>query len=332
MILAGDIGGTKTVLGLFYTDRDNAAGVLHETRFESAGYSSLEAIIAEFLRHTKATPTAASFGVAGPVRDQRAQITNLPWEISAKAIRSSFGIPEVFLLNDLEAIATAIPYLGQDDFDTLNTGVAVSHGNIAVIAPGTGLGTAFLVWTGRNYKACASEGGHASFSPRTLQEVELLKYLKQRYDHVSFERLCSGSHLPNIYEYFRDRRLFVEPQWLHDELDRADDRTPVIVRAALENKADICEATLDLFVSVLGTVVGNLAVTLLPTGGIYLAGGIPSHIFRRLRQPDFLNAVTEKGRFSELCSNMPIHIIRDPGVALRGAAWFGLQAMTRSSG
>jgi glucokinase len=331
MILAGDIGGTKTVLGLFYTDRDVAAGVLHETRFESAGYSSLEAIIAEFLRDTKATPTAASFGVAGPVRDQRAQITNLPWEISAEVIRSSFGIPEVFLLNDLESIATAIPHLDKDDFDTLNTGVAVPHGNIAVIAPGTGLGTAFLVWTGHNYKACASEGGHASFSPRTLQEMELLKYLKKRYEHVSFERICSGSHLPNIYDFFMARRTHMEPKWLREALARAADRTPVIVQAALEKKADICEATLDLFVSVLGTVVGNLAVTLLPTGGIYLAGGIPSHIFSRLQQADFLSAVSEKGRFSELCSKIPIHIIRNPGVALRGAAWFGLQAMTRSA-
>lgn len=331
MMLAGDIGGTKTVLGLFDVDQDVSAGARHATRFESADYNSLEAIITEFLHKTKAKPKAASFGVAGPISGQRAQITNLPWEISAGAIRTAFGIPEVFLLNDLEAIATAIPHLDKDDLDELNPGVAVPHGNIAAIAPGTGLGVAFLIWTGHSYKACASEGGHVSFSPRTLQEVELLKYLKQRYDHVSFERICSGSHLPNIYDFFKDRKAYAEPKWLQEALSRADDRTPVIVRAALEHTADICEATLDLFISVLGTVVGNLAVTLLPTGGIYLAGGIPAHIFNRLQQPDFLSAVAEKGRFSKLCSNMPIHIIRDPGVALRGAAWFGIQALTRSS-
>lgn len=327
MILVGDIGGTKTVLALYSKKQGVAGGALHETRFESGKYSSLEAIIVEFLRETKAKPIAASFGVAGPVKEQHAQITNLPWSISADSISSSFEIPQVFLLNDLESIAMAVPHLGKGDLSTLNPGTADLHGNMAVIAPGTGLGTAFLVWTGERYKACASEGGHTSFSPRNLQEMELLKFLQRRYGHVSFERICSGSHLPNIYEFLLDRGSYLEPDWLQHELQHAADRTPIIVQTALEHKADICEATLDIFVHILGTIIGNMAVTLLPTGGIYLGGGIPPRILERLQQPDFLSAIADKGRFSGLCSSMAVHVIRDPKAALHGAAWYGLAAL-----
>ena len=332
MMLAGDIGATKTVLALLTAEAGVAGEMLCETRFESGRYSSLEAIIVEFLRETGARPVAASFGVAGPVTDGRhAQITNLPWVINADSIRSAFDIPDVFLLNDLESIATAVPHLGGDDLCTLNQGTTNPNGNIAVVAPGTGLGTAFLVRIDSGYKACASEGGHTSFSPRNLQQMELLKFLQRRYGHVSFERICSGSQLPNIYDFFKDHRSYPEPDWLRDELEKATDRTPVIVQAALDQKADICEATLDVFVHALGTVVGNMAVTLLPTGGIYLGGGIPPRILDRLQQPDFLSAIADKGRFSSLLSGMPVHVILDPKAALHGAAWFGLEALAKTN-
>lgn len=331
MILVGDIGGTKTVLTLYSKEEGVAGGAIHEIRFESGKYSSLEEIIVEFLRKTNAKPEAASFGVAGPVKEQQSQITNLPWLISAENIRSSLGIPKVYLLNDLESIAVAVPHLGNDDLNTLNKGIVEPHGNIAVIAPGTGLGIAFLVWTGERYKACASEGGHTSFSPRDPQEMELLKYLNNRYGHVSFERICSGSQLPNIYEFLKKNGNYPEPDWLREELEQATDRTPIIVRAALENKADICEATLDIFIHTLGTVISNMAVTLLPTGGIYLGGGIPPRILKRLQQPDFLSSITDKGRFYTLCSNMPVHVILNPKVALQGAALYGIEALAQSS-
>ncbi len=330
MILVGDIGATKTVLALFSKEDGVAGGAIHETRFESNKFSSLEAVIVEFLHETKARPMAASFGVAGPVKDGKAQITNLPWIISAESISSSFDIEDVFLLNDLESIATAIPYLGADQLYTINQGNVAARANIAVIAPGTGLGIAFLVWAGTGYKACASEGGHTAFSPRNPQEVELLKYLQRRYDHVSFERICSGGQLPNIYDFCKEQGSYPEPVWLATALKQAPDRTPVIVQAALELKADICEATLDIFVHTLGTVIGNMAVTLLPKGGIYLGGGIPPRILTRLQQPDFLSAISDKGRFSELSSTMPIHVIMEPRSALHGAAWSGLDAMQSS--
>ena len=327
MILAGDIGGTKTVLALYSIEEGVAGGAIRETRYESAKYSSLEAIVVEFLRETKAKPVAASFGVAGPVKEQRSQITNLPWVISAESISSSFGIPKVYLLNDLRSIATAVPHLQADDLVTLNRGVPAQQGSIVVIAPGTGLGIGFLVWTGEGYRAIATEAGHTSFAPRNLQEMELLKYLQGRSGHVSFERVCSGGFLPNIYDFLKEQGSYLEPPWLQDELAAALDRTPVIVQSALAHKADICEATLDIFIRALGTVSGNMAVTLLATGGIYLGGGIPPRILERLQRPDFLSAIADKGRFSDFCSSLPVHVIQDPKVALRGAAWFGMEAL-----
>lgn len=328
MILAGDIGATKTALALFSITDGVDGGEIHETRFKSADYDSLEAIIEVFLHETGAKPEAACFGVAGPVSNQESQITNLPWVISAENIRKTFGIEQVMLLNDLESIATAVPHLSRSDLYTLNEGIAEPQGNIAVVAPGTGLGAAFLVWTGQRYKALASEGGHTSFSPANMQEMELLKHLKRRYRHVSFERVCSGGQLPNIYDFFLENQSYLEPDWLKKALEGAGDRTPIIVQAALENKADICEATLDMFVNMLGSAVSNMAITILPVGGIYLGGGIPPRILERLKTPDFLSRIANKGRFFDLCSNMPVHVILTPKAALYGAAWHGLAVLT----
>ncbi|WP_163338617.1 glucokinase [Desulfopila sp. IMCC35008] len=328
MILAGDIGGTKTVLALFSIERGVEGGAISRTRFESGKYDSLEKIIRDFLKQTGAQPKAACFGVAGPVNKQVSQITNLPWSISGKKISATFNIEKVSLINDLESVATAVPFLDQEDVYTLHEGKPDPNGNIAVIAPGTGLGAAFLVWTGDSYKALASEGGHSSFSPCNMQEIELLKFLQKKYGHVSFERICSGSHLPNIYDFFVESNSYQVPDWLKNELDRADDRTPIIVENALAKKADICEATLDMFINILGSSVSNMAITILPRGGIYLGGGIPPRILDRLKRPDFLSAVGNKGRFSDLCSNMPIHVILTAKAALYGAAKNGFELLS----
>jgi len=325
MILAGDIGGTKTVLAIYAGRTQVPGNPVHETRFNNVDYQSFETIVKKFLDQAGASPQAACFGVAGPVKDRRCQITNLPWEISADEIEQTCGIPRVSLINDLKAIAVSVPHLDKDDLFTLNPGNPEPMGNKAVIAPGTGLGIAFMVWTGARYRAFASEGGHTAFSPRNPQDVKLLEFLTRRYGHVSFERVCSGGQLPNIYNYFLEKKIFPEPVWLKEKLAAAADKTPVIVETALENKADICEATLDLFVRVLGTVTGNMAVTLLPTGGIYLGGGIPPRILKRLARPDFLSSITDKGRFFSLCANMPVHVILDSRAALHGAAWYGFE-------
>ncbi len=330
MILVGDIGGTKTILALYSKDQDVKDGAIHESRFESSQYSSLEAIISEFLQQIQAKPIAASFGVAGPVKNGQAKITNLSWIIDSKAISESFNIKDVFLLNDLESIAIAVPHLSASDICTLNQGATITNENIAVIAPGTGLGIAYLIWTGNNYKACASEGGHTAFSPRNSLQVELGEFLQHRFGHVSFERICSGSGLPNIYDFLKQQGDYHEPDWLKEKLDQLTDRTPIIVNTALEHNAKICEASLDIFIHTLGTIISNMAVTLIPKGGIYLGGGIPPRILKRLQQDDFFKAICDAGRFSSLNASMPLHVILEPHAALQGAAWFGLEQIKKN--
>jgi glucokinase len=324
MILAGDIGGTKTVLALFSAEK-GARQPVRATRFVSGEYASFEAIVESFLAGSGATPEVASFGVAGPVIGRQAKITNLPWLIRADAVGEAFGIPTVRLLNDLEAIAIAVPHLAGEDLCTLNVGHPDATGTKAVIAPGTGLGMSFLTWTGERYQAHPTEGGHASFAPATPEQVELLAYLSRRFGHVSYERVCSGGGIPNLYDYLRTSGGYEEPDWLRKALSEAVDPTPIVVDAALERRADICVGALDMFVRILGGVVGNMALKVLATGGLYLGGGIPPRIVPRLRQPDFLAAIAQKGRFSEMLSHIPVHVILDPKAALHGAAYDALQ-------
>ena len=326
MLLAGDIGGTKTVLALISEDK-GARQPVHEARYPSDDYASLEVIVAEFLDVTKATVTRASFGVAGPVVDGRAQITNLPWMIDTAVIRDQFHIPYVRLLNDLEAIATAVPHLESSDLITLNEGMRKPKGAIGIVAPGTGLGQAFLVWNGRSYDACPSEGGHTAFGPTNAEQMALLNHMQQHYRHVSYERICSGVGIPNIYAYFRDNGRFHEPQWLRREIESAEDPTPVIVNAALEQQTDICTATLDLFMEVLGSQAGNMALTVLATGGIYIGGGIPPRILPQLKASKFLPAFQNKGRFSHMMAQVPIYVITNAQAGLYGAIYAGMEVM-----
>ncbi len=323
MLLAGDIGGTKTVLALFAPESD-ALEVRYELTFWNRDFDSLEAVILAFLKETTEPITSACFGVAGPVVQGQAQITNLPWVIDASAIQAAFGFPQVFLLNDLEAIANAIPYLTAVDLVTLNEGIPEPQGALAVIAPGTGLGEAFLVWNGRNYQAHPSEGGHVSFGPTNVEQVELLTYMLSRFNHVSVERVCSGSGIPNLYGSLRQSGRYEEPDWLRQALVEAVDPTPVISAAAIERDEPICVATLNLFLDILADEASNLALKVLSTGGVYLGGGIPPRILPQLQQPRFIEVFSNKGRFSGLMRKMPVHVIRNPKSALYGAAYYGL--------
>ena len=326
MILAGDIGGTKTLLRLYATAGD-VKQPLHQNTFPSQGYDNLETIIAKFLNEGDETPMAASFAVAGPVKRGVAQITNLPWNIRADNISQMFQIPIVSLLNDVQAMAAAVPFLEAEDVAVLRPGEAQPGGTIVVIAPGTGLGEAFLTWDGQRYRAHPTEGGHASFAPNTKDQVELLVYLYPRFGHLSCERLASGSGILNIYEFLRDRGGYPEPEWLKETLASAQDRTPIVINAALEKQAEICVAALDFFVHILGGEVGNMALNVLATGGIYLGGGLPPRILSRLQQPDFLHAISHKGRFKTLLDDIPVNVILDSEVALHGAAHDGLVAI-----
>jgi glucokinase len=321
MILAGDIGGTKTILALFSRE-GGPHQPLAEAVFPSSGYDSLEAVVREFLAANPVIVEAACFGVAGPVVAGRAEITNLPWVIDIAQIRVALGSSKILLLNDLEAIAYALPVLEADDIATLNPGERVAGGALAVIAPGTGLGEAFLTWDGARYRAHPSEGGHCSFAPNSPAEIALLQYLQERLGHVSFERVCSGIGIPNIYAYFRDQVFGYETPAVAERLRGAADPTPVIVSAAVDPAAPcpVAAATLEAFVRILGAEAGNLALKVLATGGVFIGGGIPPRILAALRAEGFLASFSDKGRFGELLARVPVHVILNSKAALLGAA------------
>jgi glucokinase len=324
MLLAGDIGGTKTSLAI-YSDRDGLRDPQAEATLPSANYSSLEALVQDFLKTRHQPLDRASFGVAGPVVDGRAQITNLPWLIDAAEVSRVLSIPSVRLLNDLTAIAHAVPHLGPEDLHTVNVGSPAGGGALAVIAPGTGLGEAFLVHDGRRYRAFPSEGGHGDFAPTTPLQVDLLGYVQERLGHVSYERVCSGRGLPNIYAFLKDRGRSQEPEWLAESLAAQHDPVPLIVNSGVEGSSQICVDALDLFLDILAAETGNLALKVLATGGIFIGGGIPPRILDILNRERFIGIFTDKGRFAELLTRVPVHIILNPNVALLGAAVHGLE-------
>jgi glucokinase len=325
MLLAGDIGGTKTTLAVFSTEAGPRAPLSEET-FPSREFPSLGAVAREFLSQVDLHVERATFGVSGPVVGGQATITNLPWVMRETQLEEELDLAPVRLLNDLEAIANGVPFLEPSDLRTLNEGQAAPGGALAVIAPGTGLGEAFLTWDGARYQAHASEGGHASFAPLDPLETDLLRYLQDHYGHVSYERVCSGLGLPNIYAFLRESGHAREPAWLADKLAAADDPNPLIVSAALdeEQPCKLCVATLNTFVSILGAEAGNLALKVLATGGVYLGGGIPPHILPALETGRFMDAFRRKGRMSDLLARMPVHVVLNPKVALLGAACHGL--------
>jgi glucokinase len=303
-----------------------------EKVFPSGDYPSLEAIAKEYLAEVHLPVTEACFVVAGPVNDGKASLTNLPWLIEESALAAALNLASVSLLNDVAGMANAVPYLNSDEVRTLREGEPVPGGAIALIAPGTGLGEAFLVWDGLRYRAYPSEGGHCNFGPTTPRETELLKYLQARWGRVSYERVCAGRSIPDLYDFLKDEGLTAESPQLRAELATVRDRTPTIMAAALHSDLPdpLCLATLQLFVSILGAEAGNLALTVLATGGVYIAGGIPQRILPRatgqaLIFNSFLSTFQEKGRLTPLMSRIPVRIIVEP-VALLGAAIHGLDA------
>jgi glucokinase len=325
-LLAGDVGGTKTDLAVFSSDRGVRSPIAAAT-LPSASYQSLEALLQEFLGKVRLPVDTASFGVAGPVVAGRAKITNLPWQIDEGRVGKTLRLSRVRVVNDLDAIAYAIPLLEPPDLETLSPGAPAHGGAIAVIAPGTGLGEAFLTWDDKRYRAHPSEGGHADFAPATARELNMLRFLQSRFDHVSFERVCSGRGLPNIYAYLKETGPTQEPAWLAEELEAAADPTPVIVKAAQSDPpCALAAAALEMCVSIMGAEAGNLALKVLATGGVYVAGGIPRRILPALQRGGFMQAFRRKGRFADLLDRIPVHVVLNPKVGLMGAASLGLDA------
>ncbi len=327
MLLAGDVGGTKAKLAIFSEDEGPREPVAKET-FQSKDYRGLDAIAREFLDGVEVEVDRATFGVAGPVIEGRVDVTNLPWTVDRDRLREALGLASVQLLNDLASIANGVLLLEGDELHTLQEGTSDPTGAIAVVAPGTGLGEAFLTWDqddGR-YRPHASEGGHTDFAPATPRQIQLLRYLWARHEHVSYELVCSGIGIPNLYTYYRSGAYAEEPDWLAEQLSEVEDPTPVIVNAALDEgrECELCRLTLNTFVSILGAEAGNLALNVMATGGVYLGGGIPPRILPALEQPRFLEAFRSKGRHADLMEGVPVHVILNPDVALMGVARYGL--------
>jgi glucokinase len=325
LVLAGDVGGTKTDIAVFSSDAGLRAPLARET-FRNREYPGLAAIACEFLDRTKLPIVAACFDVAGPVVSGQAVVTNLPWVVSEGALRDALSIDAIRLLNDLEATAIAVPTLQPVELHTLSPCRPVPGGVVGVIAPGTGLGEAFLTWDGANYHAHASEGGHTDFGPTSDDQIALLAQLRQHYDHVSYELVCSGIGIPVLYQYMRDTSGLAELRDAATRLPTAEDQTPIIVEAALaaEMPSPLCAATLELFASILGAEAGNLALKVLATGGVFVGGGIPPRILPVLDHGGFLQAFQHKGRLSRVLADTPVHVILSPA-ALMGAAQCAFQ-------
>jgi glucokinase len=321
MLLAGDIGGTKTNLAIYSPE----SGLIPkaEATFRSADYASPKAILAEFRAETGMVVDKAVLGVPGPVVSGEASVTNLPWVVSEAILQEALELQEVKLLNDLEATAYGVPHLVPEDLYSLND-AAPRAGTRAIIAPGTGLGEAILLFREGHYDVIPSEGGHVDFGPTNLFEIRLLRYLSGRFGHVSYERICSGSGMPNIYAYYKKQRFAKESKEMARALRQADDPTPIIVQKAMDGECELSIATLNTFVSILGAEAGNLALKVMATGGIYLGGGIPPKILNKLRDGTFMAAFVNKGRFAEMLAQIPVNIILNDRTALLGAACYGL--------
>jgi glucokinase len=326
MLLVGDIGGTKTDIAVFGSEQ-SAWSPIAQKRFPSSDYPSLEAIVREFLAEFDFPLTRARFAVAGPVVNGRAVLTNLPWLVEESALRSAFGLESVKVLNDVEATAAAVPHLRSAHLVTLQAGAPEPGGAMALIAVGTGLGEAFLTWDGARYRAQPSEGGHGDFGPTSDEEMDLLRFSRQRWKRVSYERVCSGQSIPHLYAFLKTRGEIIESPVLAAQLETVRDRTPLIVSAAqdAQHVDPLSRAALNMFVALMGSEAGNLALAVLATGGVYIAGGMAQRTLpgRPEQQQRFLTGFHDKGRLTPLLAGVPIHLILEP-VALSGAAFSAL--------
>lgn len=318
MILAGDIGGTKTRLGLFTVTKERFH-LLFEKTFLSENYRGLENILREFLSEQKEIDVAC-FGVAAPVIGRIIRLTNLPWVIDTQLLQKELSIRKVETINDLVANAYGISVLEKSDFEVINIG-QIRKGNAALLSAGTGLGEAILFWNGKQHLPSPSEGGHADFAPRNHLEIELLQYLLDRFGHVSYERVLSGTGLFYTYQFLKDSKKFGhEPEWLSKEMKQRNPAA-IISEMARQKKNRLCTMTLDIFTSIYGAAAGSLALHVLALGGVYIGGGIAPKIIWKLKDGTFMKAFKDKGRYSDFLSQIPVKVIMNERTVLLGAAF-----------
>ena len=318
MILAGDVGGTNVRLALF--SAEGGTFLLREAaKFPSRDVSSLDEIVARFLGGRRVA-TSAAFGVAGPVRKGRCEATNLPWIVDAAALAAGLGLPKVVLLNDLVANGIGLGELSEDDFAVLSRGEEDPEGSRALVSAGTGLGEAVLVRENSGWRPLPSEGGHASFAPRSAWEIELLRHLQRDLAHVSVERVVSGPGLAAIYRFERERSGRPEPAFLAAEIARRGDATPAVSEAALAGRDEVAVRALEHWVSLYGAEAGNLALKVMATAGVFLGGGIAPKVLPKLLDGTFRDAFCDKGRLAPLLARIPVRVVLNDDCALLGAA------------
>src|SRR5580704_5542609 len=317
-ILAADIGGTKTNVALY---QSGAAGltITREQRYVSANFPSLTDIIHDFCGDT--LPDRIAAAVAGPVIDGKSKLTNLPWVLDSKTMSGGLQAPACFI-NDLEATAYGLAGLKEEERATLAAGDPKAKGNIAILAPGTGLGEAGLYWDGQHYHPFATEGGHSDFAPRTKLDVDLFYYLQKQFGHVSWERVVSGMGIKNIFHFLIESRKEQIPEWLAERL-KDGDAAAVISESALRHEDLVCAETMELFVRYMATEAASLVLKLMATGGLYLAGGIPPKILPLLQTDTWLNNFDNNGRMHDLSDRIPVHVVLNDKMALQGAAFYG---------
>jgi len=317
MILAGDIGGTNARLAYFQPQNGHFR-LIAERVFLSREHRELGEIVTQFLDESGPRPEVACFGIAGPVQNGRVETSNLPWVIEQSQLARQIRLPATLLINDLEAIAWGIGALTAADLVALNRESGSAVGNQAVIAPGTGLGEAGLFWDGKRHHVFACEGGHADFAPQGELQIELLRFLEARFGHVSYERIVSGPGLVNVYEFLRDSGCGQESPTLAAKLATGD-APAAISRAALDGSCPLAGKALDLWVSVYGAEASNLALKVMATGGLFLAGISPK-VLPRLKSPLFMEAFLNKGRLRPLVESVPVQVVTNEKAGLLGAA------------
>ncbi len=327
-LLAADIGGTKTNVACFEAGPQRPRLHCLET-YASRDATGLEDILDAFTRKYSVSPAGVCLGIAGPVVRGRSKTTNLPWTVSEAGLRKRFGWERVKLINDLSATALSVPLLQRDRLRFLNRARAEKNGTIGVVAPGTGLGQALLVFEDGRPRAVPSEGGHVDFAPNSEADLELWRFLQAKYGHVSVERVLSGNGLVNIYTWLQHSANSPEPAWLKEKM-LSGDPARVITETALAKEHPVCRQALEHFIAILGAVSGNLALTALSSGGIYLGGGIPPKILAALEDGPFLEAFSAKGRYQALLETIPVRVILDSRAPLLGAAFRAQQMLQES--
>ncbi len=334
MILAGDVGGTKVHLAL-YSFANGRLQPVRDQKFPAHEFASLDAVVNQFLSHNeqhRSEIVAACFGCPGPVRGGRITLTNLPWTLDTRELQKSLSIQHIFLINDLEANGYGIPELAPDKIFTLHAGDPNAEGHRGLIAAGTGLGEALMIWDGKRHRPIPSEGGHCDFSARTDREITLLQYLHHTLaGRVSCERVVSGLGIKNVYAFLRDVEKLDEPQWLRNRM-ASEDPNAVISQCAEDGSSSICFETMKIFSAAYGAEAGNIALKVLAMGGIYVGGGIAPKILKTLQNGFFTQAFLDKGRLSVLLQAIPVRVILDDTCALLGAAAFAEARASELSG